>query len=162
MGTNYYRIPTESEIKKRKKKLQNRIASIDTSSYSVISDFKSLVDSNTNDRINVWDEFTKDCSIHLGKRSSGWKFFWNFHKNKYYSTKEELIEFVLNGRVVDEYGKEENPKEFLDMAFSWCQLDGLVVDKEYFKNHDHWLSNLENYYDIEIDGLRVSQSTQFC
>ena len=53
---------------------------------------------------NPWDIFRDGTSIHLGKRSSGWKFCWNFHKNKHYSNKEELLSFIRSGRVVDEYG----------------------------------------------------------
>jgi len=113
--------------------------------------------------MNPWDEFIQDTNIHLGKRSMGWKFCWNFHKDKYYSTKEELIAFILNGRVVDEYGEEQDPQEFLDMAFTWGEPDGLVADKEYFDTTEHhrWMSNPEDYYDREVDGLRVSSSTEF-
>jgi len=58
-----------------------------------------------------------DIKVHLGKSSSGWKFLWNFNDNKYYSTKNELIQFVLSGRVIDEYGDEIYPQDFLEMAF---------------------------------------------
>jgi hypothetical protein len=51
----------------------------------------------------------------------------------------------------------------MQMAFSWGEPDGLVADKEYFDTTEHhsWMSNLEDYYDREIDGLRVSSSTEF-
>ncbi len=86
MGTNYYRIPTQLEMEERKAELIKDIADLDW------------------DMESAWDRFTKGTSIHLGKRSAGWKFCWNFHNNKYYSNKEELIQFVLSGRVVNEYG----------------------------------------------------------
>ena len=93
----------------------------------------------------------------------GWKFCWNFNDNKYYSNKAELIDFINAGRVVDEYGEEVQPAVFMEMAFNWGQPDGLVADKTYFDttNHHHWMSNPEDYYDREIDGLRVSSSTEF-
>jgi hypothetical protein len=49
------------------------------------------------------------------------------------------------------------------MALEWGQPNGLVADKEYFDTTEHhrWMSNPENYYDKEIDGLRVSSSTEF-
>lgn len=164
MGTNYYRIPTEKEIESRKQRLQSRIRTMPTSVSVVERDFRFI--DNTEDewsQLNPWDEFIEGTSIHLGKRSGGWKFCWNFHKDKYYSSKEELIQFVLSGRVVDEYGEEMEPQEFLDMAFAWGEPDGLVADKEYFDTTEHhrWMSNPEDYYDLEIDGLRVSSSTEF-
>ena len=110
---------------------------------------------------SAWDIFTEGTSIHLGKRSGGWKFCWNFHNNKYYSNKEELIQFVLSGRVVNEYGDEIEPQEFLDMAFEWGQPDGLIADEKYIRENSSWLSNPQDYADKIIDGLRVSSSTKF-
>ena len=112
--------------------------------------------------MNPWDEFIEGSNIHLGKRSMGWKFCWNFHDNKYYSDKQQLIDFIRSGRIVDEYGAEESPQEFLDMAFSWGEPEGLTVDAEYYKNNERSsLFNDPKYYDKEIDGLRVSSSTDF-
>jgi len=164
MGTNYYRIPKASEIEQRKERLKAQIDSMPLTPGDVERAFRYI--DNTEDEwslMNPWDEFVEGTSIHLGKRSGGWKFCWNFHKNKYYSTKEELIAFVLNSRVVDEYGEEQDPQEFLNMAFSWGEPDGLVADKEYFDTTEHhrWMSNPEDYYDREVDGLRVSSSTEF-
>jgi hypothetical protein len=72
----------------------------------------------------------------------GWKFCWNFHKEKYYKDKESLLNFIRSGRVMDEYGEEMNVEEFITMALEWGQPNGLVADKE-------------------VDGLRVSSSTEF-
>jgi len=146
MGTNYYRIPTQLEMEERKAKLIKDIADLDISP----SDMES-----------VWDSITEGTSIHLGKRSGGWKFCWNFHDNKYYSNKEELIQFVLSGRVVNEYGDEIDPQEFLDMAFEWSQPDGLIADEKYLRENSSWLPNPQSYADKIIDGLRVSTSTEF-
>jgi len=146
MGTNYYRIPTQLEMEERKSKLIKDIADLDISPSNMES---------------VWDSITEGTSIHLGKRSGGWKFCWNFHNNKYYSNKEELIQFVLSGRVVNEYGDEIEPQEFLDMAFEWGQPDGLITDEKYLRENSSWLSNPQDYEDKIIDGLRVSSSTEF-
>jgi hypothetical protein len=159
MGTNYYRIPTQLEMEERKAKLIKDIADLDMSPSKIESEFRQYGDSW--DMESVWDRFTEGTSIHLGKRSGGWKFCWNFHNNKYYSNKEELIQFVLSGRVVNEYGDEIEPQEFLDMAFEWGQPDGLIIDKKYTRKNSSWLPNPQDYTDKIIDGLRVSISTEF-
>ena len=159
MGTNYYRIPTQLEMEERKAKLIKDIADLDMSPSNIESEFRQYGDSW--DMESAWDIFTKETSIHLGKRSGGWKFCWNFHNNKYYSNKEELIQFVLSGRVVNEYGDEIEPQEFLDMAFEWGQPDGLIADEKYIRENSSWISNPQDYADKIIDGLRVSSSTEF-
>jgi hypothetical protein len=162
MGTNYRRVPKTSDIIVKTQKLNIRLVEMDFASPSQASEDFRFIEKGL-DRLSPWDEFIEDISIHLGKRSMGWKFCWNFHNNKYYSNKEELIKFVLKGRVVDEYGEEIDSQEFLDMAFAWGEPDGLVGDKEYFDRtaHHRWMSNPSDYYDKEIDGLRVSSSTDF-
>ena len=115
------------------------------------------------DRYSPWDLFTQDLEIHLGKRSGGWKFCWNFHKNKYYNDKASLVEFVRSGRVINEYGEELTPDEFLEMAFDWGQPDGLVHNAEYEREQAKRGGRTwgPSHYDLEIDGLRVSTSTDF-
>lgn len=165
MGTNYRRIPKVSDMVKRKQTLNNRLEfHMNLFDANQASNEFNIIDMESGwETQSPWDEFTDDMSVHLGKRSGGWKFCWNFHNNKYYSSKEGLIQFVLSGRVVNEYGEEIDSQEFLDMAFSWGEHDGLVADKEYFdsNNHHSWMSNPEDYYDKEVDGLRVSSSTEF-
>jgi hypothetical protein len=92
----------------------------------------------------------------------GWKFCWNFHDNKYYKNKEELLNFIREGRVVDEYGQQIDSEEFIEMALEWGQPNGWVADKEYFESIERTsFFNSEDYYDKEIDGLRVASSTDF-
>lgn len=161
MGTNYTRIPTTEEMEAKRKKLVKTIKDLIMEPALIEREFQITKDDSW-DSESPWDKFLDGTAVHLGKRSSGWKFCWNFHKDKYYSNKEELIQFVLSGRVVDEYGEEMDPQEFLDMAFAWGEPDGLVANKEYFDSADHsWISNPQDYYDREVDGLRVSSSTQF-
>ena len=113
-----------------------------------------------------WDMFIEGTNIHLGKRSVGWKFCWNFHDKKYYSNKEELLNFIRSGRVIDEYGDEIEVDEFIEMALSWGEPDGAIYDKEYrMKQWDKGTGTFlhtESYDDKVIDGLRVSSSTDFC
>jgi hypothetical protein len=164
MGTNYYRVPKVSEINSRYQKLTRRLQEMDMWNPSLIEDGYRFIENPEDEwsRLSPWDEFTNGTSIHLGKRSMGWKFCWNFNNNKYYSNKEELLDFIRNGRVVDEYGSPMEVEEFIEMSLSWGQPDGMVADKRYFDNHERlsWF-NSEDHYDKEIDGLRVSSSTEF-
>ncbi len=161
MGTNFYKIPTEAEILARKQKLIEDINNLDLSASSVGDGFRVEVEDSW-ERKSCWDDFVEDTNIHLGKRSSGWKFCWNFHKNKYYSTKEELLAFIRSGRVVDEYGTEHDVEEFIEMALNWGEPDGLVFDEDYEKNKSgSSFFHGPKYWDRVIDGLRVSSSTEF-
>jgi len=158
MGTNYYRIPSVREMGEKKSKLIEDIKNIAISSSSIIYKFKIIDDKS--EQISYWDKFVEDTSIHLGKRSSGWKFLWNFNDNKYYSNKEELFNFIRTGRIVDEYGVEMDVEEFIKMALEWGQPDGLDGET-YRRQHPR-----QYYYDFEkkeqyIDGLRVAPYTDF-
>jgi len=77
--------------------------------------------------------------------------------SKYYSNKEELLEYIRSRRVVNEYGEELNPDEFIEMALNWGKAEGLSVDEQYVINHGYSFTHI----DKEIDGLRVSSSTEF-
>jgi hypothetical protein len=164
MGTNYYRIPTVDEMESKKQRLIEEVNQIDLTPSNIERGF-SLSKENSWESESLWDRFLENISIHLGKRSGGWKFCWNFHKNKYYSNREELLSFIRSGRVVDEYGDEQNVEEFIDMSLSWGQPDGWVYDEEYIKKErmngmGTYFTGPE-YHDKIIDGLRVSSSTEF-
>jgi len=164
MGTNYYRIPTEEEIESRKQRLQSRIRKMHVDVNSIERGFRYIDNSKDEwSSLSPWDEFIEGTSIHLGKRSGGWKFCWNFHNNQYYKDKESLLNFIRSGRVVNEYGDEMDREEFITMALEWGQPNGLVADEKYFNStkHHRWMSNPSDYFDKEIDGLRVSSSTEF-
>jgi hypothetical protein len=161
MGTNFYRIPTESEVLSRKQKLIEAINNLDLSASSVGDGFRVEIE-NSWERKNCWDDFVEGTSIHLGKRSSGWKFCWNFNNNKYYSNKEELLSFIRSGRIIDEYGQEHDVEEFIEMALNWGEPDGLVFDEYYEKNKSgSSYFHGPKYWDSLVDGLRVSSSTEF-
>ncbi len=161
MGTNFYKIPTESEVLARKQKLIEDINNLDLSASSVGDGFRVEIEDSW-ERKSCWDDFVEDTSIHLGKRSSGWKFCWNFNNNKYYSNKEELLSFIRSGRIIDEYGQEHDVEEFIEMALNWGEPNGLVFDEDYEKNKSgSSYFHGPKYWDRLVDGLRVSSSTEF-
>lgn len=161
MGTNFNRIPKSSEIRVKHIKLMEQVSDMDIWDVSNIENgFRTIKNPQSDyvwDNINPWDEFMDGMSVHLGKRSMGWKFCWNFHDNKHYSNKEELLKFIRSGRVIDEYGVIQDTEEFINMALNWGKEDGLTVDDRYVINNGCSFSNI----DKEIDGLRVSSSTEF-
>jgi hypothetical protein len=160
MGTNYYRVPTVAEMEQRKEKLQSRVAKMDLSPANIEQGFPVEGQEDLFDQFNPWQEYVQDTQVHLGKRSGGWQFCWNFHDNKYYSTKEELFAFIRSGRVVNEYGEELDPDEFIKMAIEWYP-NGLIHNEAYEKEHDRGFFWGPKYWDREVDGLRVSTSTEF-
>lgn len=166
MSTNFYRIPLESEMVKKKNKLLSRIRKMELTPENIDRGFGLIEEYDMFDVHNPWSEFLEGMSIHLGKRSMGWKFNWNFHDNKYYTNKNELLSFIRSGRVMDEYGVEIEVEEFINMSLNWGEPDGLVYNEEYEKkqlekNPNSWLHGAK-YWDKIIDGLRISSSTDFC
>lgn len=171
MGTNYYRIPTEEEMEQRRYKLLRTM--IDMKFTPRIIDRGMAIETHsvsdtgdpTYETRSPWDDFIDGTSVHLGKRSSGWKFCWNFHNNKYYSNKSELLEFIHGGRVMDEYGELCSPDDFINMALEWGEPDGYSYNQDYLDNHptqrSSWMINESDHFDIIIDGLRVSKSCEF-
>jgi hypothetical protein len=161
MGTNFYRVPTSSELMTRKAKLYNEITNMDIfNPINLENGFRYLDGENDWESSTPWDVFMRGMNVHLGKRSVGWKFSWNFHDDKYYSNKEELLSFIRAGRVVDEYGTMIDNAEFIKMALEWGQPDGLDTQTYYKENPQ--LDYHPRYDDRIIDGLRISSSTDFC
>ena len=155
MGTNYYAriIPKEEDN-------QKLIDAINDDKDDLIEDLASELYGNRN-------EYTrKGNKIHLGKRSSGWKFLWNPNVIKYWSidhetkecvsvvkydyvyplTKQGITDFCNRKDVVItyEYGTIYDSEEFLEMAFSWGQPDG-YTGKTYEESHKED-SGYKNYY----------------
>jgi hypothetical protein len=152
-------------MESKKRILIKQVTDLDLSPFNIERGFRVSKEDSW-DSETPWDLFLEDSSVHLGKRSGGWKFCWNFHKNKHYSNKEELLSFIRSGRVLDEYGQEWDVEEFIIMALEWGQPDGLVVNEEYrraerAKGHGMFWFDNEKYDDLIIDGLRVSTSTEF-
>jgi hypothetical protein len=162
MGTNYYRIPSEEEMQKRKDDLLKRIEEMDISASAASTNF-CITNPDGWEQYSPWDLFTEGTRVHLGKRSGGWKFTWNFHEEEYYQDKATLEAYVRSGRVIDEYGEELTPDEFLEMAYNWC-IDGWD-SQTYYEEHPEssigWI-DYSKHIDRYVDGLRVFSSTDFC
>jgi hypothetical protein len=199
MGTNFYaRIIPKEEDK------QKLIDAINDDRDDLIEDLASELYGHR----NVYTR--KGNKIHLGKRSCGWKFLWNpnviryadgyLDENKQYVpvykydyvyplTKQGITDFCNREDIIiiDEYGEQQDPKEFLEMAFSWGVPDGWIgktyeedpeTSSSGYRNYywsekyqrgmhtkadEMWfdLGYIVEYYDFEADGLRFSTSINF-
>jgi hypothetical protein len=165
MSTNYYRIPKQKVVREKYLDLVEQISNIDIfSPGQIYGEFRTI--EKGFERWNPWDNFIDGLRIHIGKRSGGWKFLWNFQDGKFYTNKEELLKFIRSGRVVDEYGELQDTEEFIKMSLEWGQPDGHVYDKNYLdeqirSTNYRPFTDMSKYYDKEIDGLRVSSSVEF-
>tara|TARA_R110000751_G_scaffold96881_1_gene188774 strand:+ start:399 stop:878 length:480 start_codon:yes stop_codon:yes gene_type:complete len=158
MGSNFYRIPKEEEMTKRHVQLYEDVRRIKLTPSNIKNEFKESIE-NSWETESVWDKFIDGTKIHLGKRSAGWKFLWNFNENKHYSNKEDLLNFLRSGRIVDEYGSEENVEEFIEMSLTWGQNgwdESTYIEDNPSHKNPHFIER-EKY----VDGLRVSSSTEF-
>ena len=166
MSTNYYRIPKQKVVREKYLELVEQISYMDIfSPEQIYNEFRTI--EKGFERWSSWDNFIDGLNIHIGKRSGGWKFLWNFQDGKFYTNKEELFKFIRSGRIVDEYGELQDTEEFIKMALEWGQPDGYVLDENYIAeqrkqpNYRPSFINMSNYYDKEVDGLRVSSHTEF-
>ena len=199
MGTNYY-----ARILPKK---EDRLKLINL----IVNDKSDEIMELASELYGGRNEYTRKGNIiHLGKRSCGWKFLWNpnviryadgyFDENKEYVlvykydyvyplTKQGITDFVMREDVIitDEYGERQDPKEFLEMAFSWGEPDGWTGKtyeedprsgpssyRNYYwsdkyqrgmhsKDDEMWfdLGYIVEYYNFEADGLRFSTSINF-
>jgi hypothetical protein len=157
MSTNYYRIPTQDEMELKKKKLIKDILNLEMTPSEIQMSFRVEKEGDL-DYETPWDRFNDGIKIHLGKRSKGWKFLWNFNDNKYYTNKEELFNFIRSGRVVDGYGDEIYVGEFISMALNWEQPYGFdSVSSQKVNNTNRYGTP----HDKDIEGLRVASFTDF-
>lgn len=153
MGTNFYAIKRIKEEDKDKlmektKELEKAIEKL--SAYSVkvaVEDILELLEDH--------DYY----EIHLGKRSYGWQFLWNFNKGKYYQDNfESISEFLSEPDVSirDEYGRSYSVQEFLSEEIGHCILpgDGLFTLRTYYNAHPEERRIGENEEWISSDGLR--------
>ena len=151
MGTNFYKI---IPVAKRKQQ-----------------EIKDLITDNP----CLWkirdllDEIEKNNIIHLGKRSFGWQFLWDFNDGKFYAPSLESIKAFLDtgeGWIEDEYGEKFTTNEFLeDEIGGWLYKDENHCDlQSYQEKHpkeQRYYADPKKHEFISSDGLRFSKDTNF-
>ena len=133
MGTNYYAriIPSKS----RKEHLKRLID----------EDRFSLIKQEVQKMYGESDEYTEEAGeIHLGKRSSGWKFLFNPNYEKYYKlTKEGLSEFLHREDVIiyNEYFDDSLESSVME----YTDDPDTIYDKEYLWTADQFMEMATNW-----------------
>ena len=104
-----------------------------------------------------YNEMILDCipeRVHLGKRSYGWQFLWDFHEGRYFKANLESIKEFLKDKIIfDEYDEVFSLDQFFneEIADYLYNTDGKLCD---------CVESLPSYYFIS-DGLRFSKSEDF-
>lgn len=153
MGTNFYcrkiNQATKDELRIKFDKLhEDLIESIEDASPS----YQSIINNF------MWDNENLIKEIHLGKRSAGWQFLWDYHNGIYFKpTLESIKEFLSQKDIViyDEYNTRYSLDQFINEeigAYLYCDA-----------NHSNGYGgsiNWDEYY-FTNDGLRFSKFEDF-
>lgn len=148
MGTNfYYKIP----LKKREIEELKDCITEDPS----LRELKDCIYMITENRV-----------IHLGKRSYGWQFLWDFHSGDHYEANLNSIkEFLKNsgGYIVNEYDEKFTIEQFFEDEIKDC----LYKDENHCDAYAYHEKHPEEYkynissHEFSSDGLRFSRDEDF-
>lgn len=153
---------------------------------------KAIMNDNPIEIEEYYIDIIKNNTIHLGKKSVGWKFIWNpnyvvkfdeINFPYYTPDKESITHFLLSNTsfigIFDETGRYIFTRDFLDMAYN---SEGITTTEYYKKNPnlnildsytkkilDKISKSIANPIDFSIgnneffnDGLVFSSNTEFC
>lgn len=132
MGTNYYATPfslIDAHNKKKEKSIKEA---------GSMKGLIPIIEEYYNNR--------KPKPVHIGKSSAGWDFLFNYNQGKYYKNKEELISYLKNCIITNEYGEEYNYEGFWQNVVENRKWNGKPT-----KNHSSITVFASSY--ITIDGL---------
>lgn len=150
MGTNYYlkRIPTEDEIAQCHKLLDERKIEYDDV-YK--EDFGSPYLEAELEKITE--------KIHIGKKSCGWRFLFQIHKDLYGKSIQSCLDFIENQtktgmwKFIDEYGESVPLVDFESLVHN--SLDQMTIEDYYEKHPEekHW-GSYGPQQEVVADGSR--------
>ena len=99
---------------------------------------------------------TKIDKFHIGKRSGGWQFLWQYQPKYYHDDLQSIKKFLSTGdyEIIDEYGRSFSFDDFIN-----DELDGFLYSgythETYMKDHPEEKPIPHQYHDwITSDGLR--------
>ena len=171
MGMNFY--AKKINNKETKQRLTNIIKDDMPTKhelYELIND--GSIEDVSQKLYDLWNNFSTaydrdNKAIHLGKRSGGWQFLWQFHDGKFYSDNLNSIKEFLNNpdyQIVDECGDVFTTEEFLNDEIGHClyKTDDLWDLEHYWKvnppTYDCMYSQLNDEW-ISKDGLRFCKTS---
>lgn len=119
--------------------------------------------------------------IHIGKRSSGWKFLWDAHFFEHFEpTKESLLDWLHSGQIIDEYGEKFTFEQFWNDEISgfldkghdlesyymthpneYSYLDFTSRIKYFYQRYPNFKGYMNKYGEFYIDNLRFTISEDF-
>lgn len=148
MGTNFY-LRRKLTIKENRKILDfinSKYMEFTNQVVNNIYNIESFLDTFTREVTNETKEYIKE--IHIGKRSYGWQFLWDYHSSKYYKANlKDIKKFLANPdyEIVDEYGRVYTLTQFFDEE----------VGESLYKGKNGLEEGPNSYFFIS-DGLRFS------
>ena len=147
MGTNFY-CKTKFTTKQRDKVIN--------SLESIIRNLKNNNFNEYNLKVDI-ENTTKVISksiIHLGKRSAGWQFLWDYHDGKYFKpTLESIKDFLKDKDIFNEYDEHFTLEQFIN--------DELKQSLYKDKNHNNGIDGEYSSHYFISDGLRFSKFENF-
>ena len=170
MGMNFYaKKITNKETKQRLTNIIKDDMPTKQELYELINN--GSIEDVSEKLYELWNNFSttydkENKSIHLGKRSGGWQFLWQFHDGKFYSDNLNSIKEFLNNpdyQIVDECGDVFTTEEFLNDEIGHClyKTDDLWDLEHYWKvnppAHDYMYSHLNDEWTSK-DGLRFCKN----
>ena len=152
MGTNFYC-----------RKIDRKHRKMFSKDLSALNEHISL--NIDNPEINLLEEMNKfildysdlEKEIHLGKRSYGWQFLWDYHNGKYFNPSLESIKgFLLQKDIViyDDYGNFYTVDQLFNDEIANCLYKDAMHD-------DGMDGEYSEYYFKSEDGLRFSKFEDF-
>lgn len=120
---------------------------IDNTELDLVEKVKEFIESNSD----------LEEEIHLGKRSYGWQFLWDYHDGKYFNSNLDSIkEFLSQDNIIiyDEYENFYEVEQLFNDELSNCLYKDAMHD-------DGMDGEYSEYYFKSEDGLRFSKFEDF-
>lgn len=152
MGTNFYCRKINRKHRKMFSDDLNELSqyityNIDNTELDLVEKVTEFIESNSD----------LEKEIHLGKRSYGWQFLWDYHDGKYFNSNLDSIkEFLSQDDIViyDEYGNFYKVEQLFNDELSNCLYKDAM-------HNDGMDGEYSEYYFKSEDGLRFSKFENF-
>ena len=152
MGTNFYC----RKIDRKHRKMFSKDLSALNEHISLNIDNPEI---NFLEEVNkfILDYYNLEKEIHLGKRSYGWQFLWDYHNGKYFNPDLNSIKKFLSQDdiiIYDEYKNFYEVEQLFNDELASCLYKDAMHD-------DGMDGEYSEYYFKSEDGLRFSKFEDF-